>query len=316
MTGDAGGQPEAVRRTYEELGVRLFTPAPEGFDPIVASAGELLRYGYPDRPDPQLHPQLHARWEEMMSAPFLVIEPQFVVPRPPEPVPGPVRVGTSPYPATATSANWSGSVMYPADLDAVAAVAGQWTVPQVTEPQFGQPPYACATWVGIDGYSRDPASFMPSDLVQAGTTQEVGQRPFAWWQWGKHPVNIGNLPVSTGDVIHCMLRVDSPGQVSFYLLNRTRQALVSFARTAPSTGEQVAGGVADWILEQPVGAGSLPDYGCVIFEGCYALTAQNRLISPGTGELLTMTRADGTDESDPQVVDDYTIQVCYASVVI
>ena len=51
-------------------------------------------------------------------------------------------------------------------------------------------------------------------------------------------------------------------------------------------------------------------------KGCYALTAQNRLISPGTGELLTMTRADGTDESDPQVVDDYTIQVCYASVVI
>lgn len=316
MAGDAGGQMETVRKTHEELGVRLFTPAPEGFDPITASAEELLRYGYPDRPDPQLHPHLHARWEQMISAPASVIEPLFVVPRPGEPVPGPVQVGTSPYPATATSANWSGSVMYPADLDGVAAVAGQWTVPQVAEPQFGPPPYACATWVGIDGYSRDPASFMPGDLVQAGTTQEVGQRPFAWWQWGKDPLKIDNLPVSPGDVIHCMLRVDTPGQVSFYLLNRTSQTVVSFVKTAPSTGEQVAGGVADWILEQPVGAGSIPNYGCVTFEGCYALTAQNRLIAPGTGELLTMTRADGSTTSAPLAVDDYTIQVCYTPVVI
>jgi hypothetical protein len=326
MASDAAGQPDAVHATYEELGVRLFTPAPEGFDPISASDEELLRYGYPHRPDPQLHPQLHARWEQMMSAPISVTAPQFVVPHPPEPVPVPAEPGTSPYPPTATSANWSGSVMYPADQDGVAVVAGQWTVPPAAEPQFGQPPYACATWVGIDGFSRDPASFLPGDLVQAGTTQQSGQQPFAWWWWDpeydpvtqqkKPPVKISDFPVSTGDVIHCMLRVDTPGQVSFYLLNRTRQVLKSFFKPAPTADSQVAGGVADWILEQPGGAGSIPDYGCVTFEGCYALTAQNRLLSPGTGELLTLTDATGYPVSVPQVVDDYTIQVCYQPVAI
>jgi hypothetical protein len=325
MAGDMAGQPESAWASYEDLGVQLFTPAPEGFDPITASAEELRRYGYPDRPDRQLYPQLHARWEQMMSAPISVTAPQFVVPRPPGPVPVGTQQGTSPYPPAAASANWSGSVMYPADQDGVAVVAGQWTVPPAAEPQIGQPPYACATWVGIDGYSRDPASFLPGDLVQAGTTQQPGRQPFAWWWWmpendpaapKTRPFPISNFPVSTGDVIHCILRVDNPGQVSFFLLNRTRQVLKSFFKSAPTAGSQVDGGVADWILELPGGAGSIPDYGCVTFEGCYALTAQNRLISPGTGELLTLTDTTGYPVSVPQVVDDYTIQVCYNQQVI
>lgn len=256
---DAGGQPETVRKTHEELGVRLFTPARKGFDPITASFGELLRFGYPDRPDPQLHPQLHVRWEQMMSAPVSMIEPRFVVPRPVEPVPGPVQVGTSPYPATATSANWSGSVMYPADLDGVAVVAGQWTVPQVAEPQFGPPP------MRVPPGSGSTAILGIRPVLCLVTSSRPG--PHKKWGGSPSPGGSGGKTRSKSTVSRFRRAMSSTacsawtprGQVSFYLLNRTSQALVSFAKTAPSAGEQVAGGAVGWILEKPVGAGTIPD---------------------------------------------------------
>jgi len=75
-----GERPEGVeKRIHEALGVRLFKPAPEGFDPVEASARELLVHGFPARPDAQLHPELHEQWERIMSRPMAIIEPQFAV---------------------------------------------------------------------------------------------------------------------------------------------------------------------------------------------------------------------------------------------
>ena len=47
-------RPEDDRLTHEELGVRPFPPAPDGFDPVGADDGDLQRYGYPARPTPSV----------------------------------------------------------------------------------------------------------------------------------------------------------------------------------------------------------------------------------------------------------------------
>jgi hypothetical protein len=60
MDAPANKKADSVhRRENETLGVRLFTPTPEGFNPIGAKSRELHAYGYPACPDPVLQPRLH-----------------------------------------------------------------------------------------------------------------------------------------------------------------------------------------------------------------------------------------------------------------
>ena len=63
-------------RIREELRVRLFEPAPEGFDPTDSDAEELLAYGYPARPDARHHPEQYRRWRQALSRPIAMIRPE------------------------------------------------------------------------------------------------------------------------------------------------------------------------------------------------------------------------------------------------
>src|SRR5689334_7407818 len=72
------GEVRAERMTPKELGVRLFKQPPASFDPITAEPRELLAYGYPARPDAQLHPELRAQWERRVSRKYTRIQPEFV----------------------------------------------------------------------------------------------------------------------------------------------------------------------------------------------------------------------------------------------
>jgi hypothetical protein len=53
------GESKAAQGEYEALGIQLFAPAPEGFDPLRAGDHELLSYGYSPRLNAQMHPELH-----------------------------------------------------------------------------------------------------------------------------------------------------------------------------------------------------------------------------------------------------------------
>ena len=134
-------RPEVVQqRIHDELGVRLFKPAPEGFDPVEATDRELLVHGYPARPDAKLHPELHEHWQAMVSRSLSVIEPQFAVRTD-------KRHGMRQSIANDTSTNWSGSVAFAKKGDEATFVIGQWTVPDVVAPGIGS--FYCSTWVGI-----------------------------------------------------------------------------------------------------------------------------------------------------------------------
>jgi hypothetical protein len=98
-------QREATRKIHEALGVSLFKRPPKGFDPLKASERESLVYGYPPRPDREIHAELHDLWVDMVSRPWTIVEPRFAVR-------ADLRHRQIPEAATATWPNWSGSVAY------------------------------------------------------------------------------------------------------------------------------------------------------------------------------------------------------------
>jgi hypothetical protein len=322
----------ARRKAYEELGVRLFASAPEGFDPVEASAGELLLHGYPDRPDGQLHPKLYEHWKRVVSRSISKIEPQFgVVPivRPPigpaEPPPigpivrppiGPAEPPPLEFPTHGTSGSWSGSVAYPRE-SLVTTVSGGWTVPTVTDPGGGSGLVpVCATWIGIDGWTEENS--LATDIVQAGTTSLVGSA-FAWWEWySEDPVQIDNFAVSPGDVIYCTIRALSQREAAFYLVNETTRVAVLFpGRPTRETTKGLLGACAEWIVELPQGTFNghpleLANFGSVTFDYCVAYGATGPILYPGPSELLTMVDASNYPLATPSVLADDSIRIYFA----
>jgi hypothetical protein len=318
--------------TYEELGVRLFAPVPDRFDPIKASDHELRAHGYPDRPDAEDHPELHELWKQLMSRVTLMVAPVLIDLPVVEP-PTVVSPGNPPPPTRGSSGNWAGSVAFAPAGDAVTSVIGAWTVPHVVIPPgahssipYDSQAYICATWVGIDGWNGDPGS-LHTDPLQAGTTQLIAsvlggmftiQSTFAWWEWVPDPpFAIENVPVSAGDVMFCRIEARSETEASFFFLNGTTGAATSFAKTAPAH-TKLHGISGEWILELPIGSVyghplKLAEYWSVFFGNCLADTRLGHLVPGGTGDLITMVNADNVPISSPQALGETAIRVDHAS---
>lgn len=299
------------KQIHKELGVRLFKPAPEGFDPMDAGARELLVYGYPARPDARLHPELHEHWKHMMSQAISIIEPQFGVL---------AHKGDWSHLQYGLPAGngWSGSVVFAASGDTVTFVSGQWTVPHPIRPKPGD--CICAEWVGIDGANGDPNGNNSTDILQAGTTQMVvntvaGPRllSFAWFEWfPANPVPITNLQVSPGDTMYCAICVYSPTEAGVHMLNVTSRVGTAFVKTAPPNN-QLVGNCAEWILEAPTSSNmNLARYGDVYFDNCIAGTGAGALLPGGTGRMERMIDINGLGISVSYAENDLLIRVEYA----
>jgi Peptidase A4 family len=296
---------EAAQQIHEALGVRLFKPPPKGFNPLKATDRELLVHGFPARPAKDRHPELHDRWENMVSRPMTIIEPQFALRTD-------KRHGMRQTIADATSTNWSGSVAFAAKGDSATYVIGQWTVPDVVAPASGS--YYCATWVGIDGDGS-------ADVLQAGTEQEVvsfgfitARATYAWWEWfPDFEVQIPNFPVTSGDVMFCAICVHSTSEAGFYLTNLTTGASTSFTKTSPR-GTTLVGNCAEWVVEAPTvngGQSALARYGDVYFDSCIAGTKKQALLFGGRGDPITMVNASNKKISTPVLETDQIVKVQY-----
>jgi Peptidase A4 family len=301
---------EEQNRIRQALGVRPFTPPPEGFDPLQASPRELLVHGYPGRPDARLHPKLHERWEEVASRPITVVEPRFVVME--------HKGGWSRerYGLPAGS-GWAGSVQFSEKDDPVTFVSGQWTVPHIVAPIPDD--CICAQWIGIDGANDAPIRWDSGDILQAGTTQAIAmvgfvsvKRTFAWVEWYPElPATIANFPVSEGDVMQCTICVYSPTEAGVHLFNMTSGAYTAFVKTAPSN-VQLVGNCAEWIVEDPTSLGwALARYGDVYFDNCVAGTRAGKLLLAGTGRLDEMYDTNGRTISMPYAENDLLVKVEY-----
>jgi Peptidase A4 family len=295
-----------------ELGITLPDDPPAGFDPLTARNHELIRYGFPARPDKDVTPKMHERWQHEVTRTRTRVQPIFVVN--PDKVHGPARrpVGVTGEAATdnATSTNWSGSASFVSAGDSVTWVEGAWIVPDPADPKGGKSAYYSSAWVGIDGWNSP-------DVLQAGTESEfVGgtKRVYAWWEWYPNfEVSISNFPVSPGDTMYCLICVSSSTTATIYLTNDNTDQTMSFSITAPS-GTSLVGNCAEWIVETPSVGGSpttLPDYGTVFFDEAYGYTKNKANVDGFTGTPITLVDSAGKALSTPTLEKSQLIKLTY-----
>jgi hypothetical protein len=301
----------------KDIGVRLFSTPPAGFDPLTAEPRELLAYGFPARPDARTEPKLYAQWRRRASRRYTRIEPEFV--RNTDKVHGPMRgpsaTSTGAHAsavADATSTNWSGSAVFAASADKFSWVEGEWTVPDPADPKGGKSSYYSSAWVGIDGWGSP-------DVLQAGTESSLVngvRRVYAWWEWyPDYEVAISNFPVSPGDTMYCLICVNSPTTASIYLTNDSTDQSTSFNITAPS-GTTLVGNCAEWIVETPSVGGqptTLPDYGVVYFDDGLA-SQKAGLAYANLGTPITLVDAANKALSTPTLEKSELIKLTYNDV--
>lgn len=183
------------------------------------------------------------------------------------------------------SANWSGAAIVPHEGLRVVQIGARWIVPTVV-PGVGSAPWACSTWIGIDGLRR----WMKS-MPQVGTTQSLGSTAspglpnFAWVQWWllrkgiQEPVVVEDFAIAPGQEVACIMSLieTTPGDPKTQEARCEIKNLDTNESTKPvimvpvnPQGRVVPTGAASaqWILERPT---ALVDDGAVKKDDRYPL---------------------------------------------
>jgi hypothetical protein len=295
--------------------VRTFVPPPRNFDPLKASPAELLKHGFPARPDNPAQLERYKRVFGQMKDRFQYIVPEFVVNthrrrpslhkrRAPSAHKNVPLVGTG----NETSPIWSGGIVFPPAGQSFRWIVGEWTIPNVSCPDNGIT-YYCNNWIGIDG-GPTVASL---DICQAGINLDVTRNGknttincAAWCEWFPGPeMGIPKFPVSVGDTVAITLCTSGAGatEATIFFANITQGFGTSFILEAGtfSDGSQIAlvGDCAEWIVERPSLTGGdtpialLADYGQVFFSGCQAVSytpdgSSSTVVDGGTQSSMDM----------------------------
>src|SRR5207248_5908757 len=102
---------------------------------------------------------------------------------------------------------------------------------------------------------------------------------------------ITNFLVSPGDLLRCVLCVESSTTGSVFLENKSTGVYTSFKVTAPSTTTLV-GNCAEWIVERPLVdnvPSNLANYGVVIFDVAVAQVNHDPTLEAASGTNINMT---------------------------
>lgn len=310
----AGFVPETLTR--KGFRIRGLGPLPEKFDPMKATARQLAAYRLPRRPDAKTEPQLRKLWDRVMTRTQLWIAPEFEhrehIKHGPARGSGrravTARLGAAGV-SNATSSNWSGAADFSPAGKPYGFVGGQWTVPSPNTRTDGA--YYASEWVGIDGWNSN-------DVLQAGTETQITKiwfitatQVYTWWEWfPAGEVKIGNLPVSAGDVMYCLICADTTSHATVYFSNQSEGVGTRFEITPPR-GTTLTGNVAEWIVERPTVGGSvanLTDYAACYFDECIA-GGSGRIDNLSGASLITMTGNGGATLSEPTQENDHVVKL-------
>src|SRR5947209_6697417 len=269
--------------------VRTFLAPPSGFNPLKADHRQLLKHGFPRRPEE--HPELMKHWEKVLSQSRNYINPSF---RRNENKKHGRRLKTknSKSAGTESSDNWSGAVVFAPSGTTMTWIYGEWTVPNPYPIADDGTWYYSTAWIGIDGDGSNDV-FQAGVECEAITSGGVTQRNiYPWWEWAPDfEIAIDNFPVSAGDVMHCLLCVTSNTTGIAFYTNQSSGAFTSFELTAPS-GTMLVGNCAEWIMERPQVGGvlsNLANYGVCYFDTAMAASSGGDLLGPSDGDIINMT---------------------------
>jgi hypothetical protein len=271
--------------------VRTFHAPLPGFSPLTASPRELLKHGFPKRPDDPEQLKHYNRIVHLMKGNFTYIEPSFSInpnrrhvsgkPRGNETATGEVVANVVPAVVGAEDNNlWSGGVVFPPAGESFRWITGCWTIPNLRTSTSDAQTYYCTIWIGIDG----DAQVGSMDLCQAGVNIDVTGESLkcaAFCEWYPGSELAVNLPVTFGDTMVVTICTTGSGatEATIYMTNLTQKVGTSFTLDAPTNGDgspvSLVGDSAQWVVERPVinGASSmLADYYQVFFDGASAVS--------------------------------------------
>ena len=280
---------EAVSTDTQE--VRVFPPAPKGFDALAASRTDLARHGLPQRPDPRTQSGPAALWEQRARRyqSYQHLEPKLL---------------SAETPREAVNAGFGLDPLFSCGFELLFSAApitiasATWTVPNLTyNPAPGGFPDHVHTFFGL-GF-LDVHVDMTVDAAQkvtSGISIHTGAQ-------------VG-LPARPGDVISATLclQTDSAGTASYFLANQTTSQTVNF--TIP-TGFPPAHAINAGVSRGSQFNG-LPDplagFGAVYFDEltAFATSGTPRLLD---GAPTTMVERNGAPIAQPQRLTDFTFKV-------
>lgn len=271
----------------------VIRPALTKAEALALSNDELVKRGYPVRPDAKQSPDALVTFLQAVTKPARMVEARQV---------GRPEVRHV-KPATASnrenSSNWSGFELR-GGYGTYDLVAGEWYVP-TAHYETNNHVYS-AFWIGLDGDGT-------SDLWQAGTEQEIQDIDIlgihfdftSYYAWSEFLPRQGveqvlpNFTVTPGDLMFSEVWVGTPGSspslsglwaigevedisrgeyTPIYNCRGTYLPLIGCLNLGPSLTVNIPGYEAEWIMERPTVGGSLPDltnYSYTFMYDAYAL---------------------------------------------
>jgi hypothetical protein len=273
-------------------GVRVFPPAPKGFDALAASKKDLARHGLPLRPDPRTQPGPAALWEQRARRyqGFEHLKPELL---PGDEPTDPVAAGFG-LPALISCGF---ELSFPAPI---VMLSGTWTVPNLNHsPTPGGFPNHLHTFFGL--------GFLDVHVeMTVDTAQNV--RALIRIHTGAQVA----LPVRPGDAISAILclQTDSAGTAAYFLTNETTSQTVNFTIETgfPPAVAINAGITRDSQFNGP--PDPLARFGVVYFDElqAFATSGTPRLTD---GVPTTMVDSNGSTLAVPQRLTDFTFKVIY-----
>jgi len=288
---------------------------PRGFDPLTADNADLLKAGFPPRPD---HGHHRARYDHVLKR--LKGKLNYIPPT--------LRYNAGVFhgprkrrteDATETSTNWSGGVVFAPSGKPFSWIEGDWVIPDVDAPAENQW-YYCASWIGIDGDGSGDVCQIGIECEVFRSGNSITRNIYPWWEWyPESEVAITNFSVSPGDMVTALLCTSGGGatEASAYFTNRTTGATTSLSFTAPG-GTSLTGNSAEWVVEAPTVGGqqsAMADYGEVFFSVCEAFAGTigggGTTVNGGTGDNINMTDGAGSEVSAGNLITPTVIQCEY-----
>jgi len=219
---------------------------------------DVVKLGYPHRPDRRLRPDRYERWQARVARPTRFVNAREIS------MPG--RVNTT----YSNSQIWDGPVV--TGSGGWLNVESEWDVPSVLAPLSDcsvMPSAEVSTWVGLGGFGT-------SSLVQAGTngtwgcyvtSQGTYVRTASYYSWLEVlPANVTGLtlPAHAGDHFYVDVWLGDTngnenitgGYAWFYLSNDTLQTSTTKKVAISAAYGSQASNSAEWIVERPTINGS------------------------------------------------------------
>jgi hypothetical protein len=280
-----------ARKSVPKLsGLRVFPPAPKGFDALGATKRSLARHGLPERPDPRTQPGPAALWERHARRyrGFEHLAPELA----------PGDQPTHPDTAALTLSALENCGFELFSSAPITIFSGTWSVPNLNHVPNPWGPIQFRTFFSLGFLDVHVEMTVDSSQNVASLIRIHNGAQLA-------------LAVRPGDAISAVLclQTNSAGTANYYLANETTSRTVNFQLdTGFPPAVTIGAGIGRSLAMGP--SSPLARFGMVYFDELQAFSTGGARYLPN-GAPTTMTDTNGSTLAKPLRFNDYAFKVVY-----